>query len=548
MTIIKISWLRYTYFVLLSLVAAIGNMGVVYTINMIVNDYFSNKPILSNVYLLYFLGSLVLFIICRWLVSLGIIKFTQKMLHAARLEVLNMVLRSTYGNLVKNKNRVFTALTRDTDNIVGASINIVDILTNSIVVIICFVYMGTLSWKLLLCMLGLLTFTLLIYALSVKRGEKLFQLAMGHNDRFVKYLNEILSGFKEISLAPAKGQEIAHKHVDNAVKESAVYNQKAHITFLNNRIIGQIAFYVFIGLVMLLLGELFGISKGILVNFIFLVLYIWSPIETVVLLVPALLQAKTSLKRLEDLEGQINEASPVNNTPIQVLPFEQVELKNIAYQYPSEEENNNEPGFGIGPVNLTVKEGEVIFISGGNGSGKTTLINILLGLIQPREGEIYVNDNRIEQTQAKDYKSLFAAVFSDFHLFDEFYGIPNVELSRATEYLELFEIDDKVNIDNGRFSELNVSTGQRKRLALINAMLERKPILVLDEFAADQDPHFKSKFYREIIPRIKSEGFTLIAITHDDNYYQYAGKLYKMDSGILYEMPVKHTPVTDLIG
>jgi len=539
--------MKYAYFVFLSLVAAVGNMGVVYTINRIVNDYFSNKHVLSGIYLLYFLGSLVLFIVCRWLVSLGIIKFTQKLLHSARLEVLRMILRSSFGNLVKNKNRVYTALTRDTDNIVGASINIVDILTNSIVVIICFVYMGTLSWKLLLCMMGLLTFTLLIYFLSVKRAEKLFRQAMEHNDKFVKYLNEILSGFKEISLSPPKGHEIANKHIDKAINAASVYNQKAHITFLNNRIIGQIAFYIFIGLVMLFLGQLFGIPKSVLVNFIFLVLYIWSPIETVVLLIPALSQARTSLKRLDNLESQVNETNPVSDEPLQVLPFSSVSLKNIAYQYPSEDEKNKEAGFGIGPVSLTIREGEVIFISGGNGSGKTTLINILLGLIKAGEGEIYLNDNLVQHTQLKDYKTLFAPVFSDFHLFDEFYGNPGIDLAKAAEYLELFEIDDKVNVDQGKFSDINVSTGQRKRLALINAMLEKKPILVLDEFAADQDPHFKRKFYREIIPRIKSEGFTLVAITHDDNYYQYAGKLYKMDSGELHEMPIKHTPVVDLI-
>ena len=126
---------------------------------------------------------------------------------------------------------------------------------------------------------------------------------------------------------------------------------------------------------------------------------------------------------------------------------------------------------------------------------------------------------------------LFAPVFSDFHLFDEIYGISNIPTEKANAYLKIFEIEDKIYFDSYKFSNIKLSTGQRKRLALISAMLEKKPILILDEFAADQDPYFKKKFYTEIIPFIRSEGFTIVAITHDDNYYQYCTKRYKMDGG-----------------
>jgi cyclic peptide transporter len=535
MEISKKDWKKYIYFTFLSILAALGNMGVVYTINRIIGDYFSPTAVLPRAYLLLFTGSLAMFVICRWLVALGVIKFTQQLLYTTRINVLKMVLGSSFTVLTKNRSRVFSALTNDTNNIVNASVNIVDILTNTIVILICFVYMGILSWKLLLCMLGLILFTLGIYYLCVKRAEHFFRLALAKNDVFIKYLNEILAGFKEISISPVKGTEISAKHIDKAIGESASLNQKAQISFLNNRIIGQVAFYVFIGLIMMGLGDLFMVDRAILVKFIFLILYIWSPIETVILLVPNLLQAKASIGRMNDLKGLINENKSTTEEEIALHPFTSLHLKDICFGYQLETNGTSAMPFSIGPVDLQVRAGEIIFISGGNGSGKTTFINILIGLIQLQEGEILANGHIILPAHLKSYKSLFAPVFSDFHLFDEFYGMPDLDLQKANQYLELFEIEDKVTIQEGKLLNINISTGQRKRLALIYAMLEKKPVLILDEFAADQDPHFKKKFYKEILGFIRQEGFTVIAITHDDQYYQYADKLYKMDAGQLSE-------------
>ncbi|MBC9912782.1 cyclic peptide export ABC transporter [Chitinophaga varians] len=532
----KKDWKKYIYFTFLSIMAALGNMGVVYTINRIIGDYFTAAAVLPRTYLMLFAGSLVLFIVCRWMVALGIIKFTQQLLYTTRITVLKMVLGSPFTVLVKNRNRVFAALTNDTNNIVNASVSVVDVLTNTIVILICFAYMGTLSWKLLLCMLGLMLFTLGIYYLCVKRAGHFFRLALAKNDVFIKYLNEILAGFKEISIAPVKGAEISGKHIHKAIGDGALLNQKAQISFLNNRIIGQVAFYVFIGLIMLGLGGVFAVERAVVVKFVFLILYIWSPIETVILLVPNLLQAKASIGRVNELERLITGKETVIAEALPIAPFEGLQLGNIGFRYLSETDGAAAIPFRIGPIDLQIKAGEVIFISGGNGSGKTTFINILVGLIAQDEGVIKANGHAVLPAHMESYRSLFAPVFSDFHLFDEFYGMPDLDVEKAARYLELFEIDHKVTIEEGKLLNINISTGQRKRLALIYAMLEKKPILVLDEFAADQDPHFKKKFYKEILGVMKQEGFTVIAITHDDHYYQYADRLYKMDAGLLSEV------------
>jgi putative ATP-binding cassette transporter len=528
---------RYVFFTVMSIVAASGNMGIVYIINRIINSYFTGKSFLLNQYMLYFLLALVVFFTCRWIVSMGIIYFTQGLLRKTRIEVLKIVLRSSFQSLTRNKERIFSALTRDTDIVVNASINLVDILTNTVVIMICFVYMGFLSWKLLLCMLGLICFTLVIYIFSERRAQVLFEKAMKYNDYFVKYLNEILSGYKEITMERLKGVEITDKHIKSSVGSASVLNQRAQVSFLNNRIIGQIAFYLFIGVLLLFLGATFGVSKPVLVNFIFLILYIWGPIETVVLQVPSLSQARLSLKRLDELERQIEE----KEADAEIMPgytsFSRLSLENILYRY--DRETGAEDSFGIGPVDFQLEPGEIVFICGGNGSGKTTLINVLIGLFRCSEGDIYVDGEKIDRMRLSAYRSLFTVVFSDFHLFDECYGVGDIDREKVKDHLQMLEIDKKVGLEGRKFTTTDLSTGQRKRLALFYALLERKPILVLDEFAADQDPYFKKKFYTQVLQYIKAQGFTIVAITHDDSYYAYADKVYKMDSGKLRRMDVE---------
>jgi putative ATP-binding cassette transporter len=204
--------------------------------------------------------------------------------------------------------------------------------------------------------------------------------------------------------------------------------------------------------------------------------------------------------------------------------------------------------FGIGPINFDVRKGEVVFIYGGNGSGKTTLIYSILGLCFPSGGMIRLNDTSINETNYADYRTAFSVVFNDFYLFNELIGVDDFDIDKWEYYIRLFELENKVTLEGRCFSTTDLSTGQRKRLALIAALMEEKPILVIDEWAADQDPYFRKKFYTQIIPLLKQDNFTIIAITHDDKYYYCADRLYKMDYGKLHpqSMDVHERPVKAL--
>ena len=174
----------------------------------------------------------------------------------------------------------------------------------------------------------------------------------------------------------------------------------------------------------------------------------------------------------------------------------------------------------LGPVNLTFRPGELTFIVGGNGSGKSTLAKIITGLYPPESGEILLDGKKVTNCDRDDYRQLFSAVFADFYIFGTMLGLNAVNLdSRALHYLTELHLEHKVKVRNGQLSTVDLSQGQRKRLALLTAYLEDRPFYLFDEWASDQDPQFKEIFYRQILPDLKARGKAIVVITHDDRYF-----------------------------
>jgi len=216
-------------------------------------------------------------------------------------------------------------------------------------------------------------------------------------------------------------------------------------------------------------------------------------------------------------------------TPVQ---FESIELINAQSVYYDQEE----APFIVGPISFCIHPGEMIFITGGNGSGKSTLAKLLTGLYVPDSGVIRWNGVTVTNENRDDYRQLFAVVFFDFFLFETLLGLESPDLdARAAAYLEALELQHKVQIKDGILSTTSLSQGQRKRLALLTAYLENRPIYVFDEWAADQDPTFKEVFYRKIAPELKAQGKTVVIITHDDRYFHLADRHFEMREGKLKE-------------
>ncbi|MGV3610697.1 MAG: cyclic peptide export ABC transporter [Fluviicola sp.] len=498
---------------------------------LLTEEYSSVNP----VYILVFVLVILAFVWSRNALNLKMIRLSQTIFWNIRSEVLAIVLKADYEQMVRYKEKIQSALIYDVNTMTQGALNSIQFLTSLVVVITCFVYMSIQSLPLFLITLAVAVLGVGVYLLRATKTNKQFEEARELEDGFMKYFNSLLYGVKEIQLDANKGKAIYNEKIIPIAKRSYENNTKAFTGFLNNQIIGQVLFYVLIALILVYFSVILDLEEITTVNFLFILLYLLGALETIMVLLPGLIQAKVSANKVEALKNEllvtiyttaVNEANEVTNE------FQQINVRNLSHAY---EPRLEEKGFQIGPINWQLNTGEITFIYGGNGSGKTTFLYTVLGLLKAKNGSIELDGKEFNGETESRYKSLFSAVFNDFYLFDEFYANENFDRSQAEELLELFEIQGKVEIGEKGFSVTELSTGQRKRLALIAAILEQKPIIVMDEWAADQDPYFRKKFYEEILPKLKAEGFTVLAITHDDRYYRCADRIYKMEFGKLYE-------------
>src|SRR6516165_5360647 len=233
--------------------------------------------------------------------------------------------------------------------------------------------------------------------------------------------------------------------------------------------------------------------------------------------IPILSAANTAADNIERLEARLLATIPMAEVAA-IEPakrFHKIELHNVVFRYV---DKWSDAVFQVGPIDFTLLSGDLVFITGGNGSGKSTFLKLLAGLYKPDSGEIIFDGVRVDDRTRQTYRELIAAIFPDYHLFEKLYGVPDPDPAEVDRLLTQFRLHDKTHLTDTQFSTLDLSAGQRKRLALIVALLEKRPLLLLDEWAADQDPEFRRKFYYDLLPELKQSGETVVAITHDDRY------------------------------
>lgn len=466
-----------------------------------------------------------------------IIKFSQRTFWKLRSEVLHTILKANFYQFNKRKGQIQAVLVNDINVLTNFSLSIIQFLSAFIITVGCFIYMGLLSKTLSLITLAVSVFSIMIYWIGVYFNKKRFDASRELENSFMKSFLDILSGFKEIHLNPKIGWDIFNNKIIPISQDSFANNIKAFSGFLNLQITSEITFNTLIAFILIFNSFFINESPATIVNFVFILLYVLGSINSLIFIIPILVQARVAAGKIYKLKNELNDERFENRPEsrrILISEFTGLTISDLTFAYENEsKDEKSKSSFSVGPLSFELKKGEAIFIYGGNGSGKTTLINATLGILKSDSGTIRFNGVELCRDNYGDYRTLFSAVFSDFHLFDELYGFDHISESGINEYLKMFELNEKVTFSKKSFSSNNLSTGQRKRLGLIIALARRHPILVLDEWAADQDPLFRKKFYTQIIPELLNKGFSIIAITHDDAYYHVADKLYKMEFGKL---------------
>jgi putative ATP-binding cassette transporter len=263
------------------------------------------------------------------------------------------------------------------------------------------------------------------------------------------------------------------------------------------------------------------------------VLYLMAPLDVILTWIPVIARARASLQKTLALVPALERLAIVPAVRAGGAPAFQraIELRGVRYAY---EGAAGEAGFELGPIDLTLQQGELVFLAGGNGSGKTTLVKLLAGLYLPQAGTVAVDGRPVLADDLDEYRRLFSVVFADGYLFSRLHGLDRRALvERAPELLQRLELDRIVALRDGSFSTTDLSQGQRRRLALLTALLEDRPVYLLDEWAAHQDPHFRRVFYLELLPELLALGKSVLVITHDEDYFDMAGRVLRLHEGLV---------------
>jgi putative pyoverdin transport system ATP-binding/permease protein len=392
-------------------------------------------------------------------------------------------------------------------------------------------YMGWLSWRLLLLVLGFMILGSLTYGVSVGVAQKYYRRLREETDTLFGHLRALIYGAKELKLHSRRRQvflDLVLIPTGETIRRFATIGNNI---FTATAVWGNLLFFIVVGLLVFAFRDVSWVSPRVLTGFAFSLLYMLTPLETIFQIAPSLGRAAVAVRKLDrlglDLASKVVETweTAARHAP----SWQRLEIEDVSYRYSEDPDGEH---FNLGPLDLTFHAGEIVFITGGNGSGKSTLAKILTGLYLPDGGRILLDGKPINNENRDAYRQMFATVFTDFYLFESLLGLEQVGLDEAArDYLVRLQLDKQVRVENGVLSTLDLSQGQRKRLALLTAYLEQRPICFFDEWAADQDPHFKAVFYFEILPELKAQGRTVFLISHDDAYYSLADRLFKMNEG-----------------
>jgi len=472
------------------------------------------------------LGSAVLFIIALLLfiqtqhyILITTTAEIEAIIHKLRIRLMDYVRRSELLPLESiGRAEIVGAITRETAVLTQASNTLAFAAQGALLIICVTIYVAYLSF---------LAFILAVIIVGI--GASLFhaktrQLAIEQREasvwenKLLDRLTDLMDGFKEVRLNSARSEGL-YQDIIEVSRSAANIKIRTQSETYKRMILLQSSLYTLLGAVAFVVPSVTTtLGEGAITKTITALVFIVAACFGLVQSIPIVARANAAAERIDDLEIQLRKsAGEAEIEPQTLKQFNKIEIDNVEFRYA---DRFSEAAFKVGPFNFTLNRGDLVFLTGGNGSGKSTFFKILAGFYRPASGEIRLDGQPVSDRTRDDYRGLIAAIFPDFHLFHKLYGIPDPDMAEVDRMLSEFKLLDKTRIDGGEFSTVDLSSGQRRRLALIVARLENRPILLLDEWAADQDPEFRRKFYFEFLPALNRAGMTVVAISHDDRYIE----------------------------
>ncbi len=461
-------------------------------------------------------------------------RLVEEVVRILRLRILGK-LKTTdlLGLEAIDKGIFYSALAMDATTISYSTTLAVNAVSSVIMLSFIIVYIGVMSTKALFISVGIVSFMVLLYLRNEKQIASSLQKSATCENTFMDNLDGLLNGFKELKMNRRKYQDFSEGELDKVIDASTDQRVEAGLRLNVTLLLSQSFLLFSIGGILFFLPQLDKSEIPIIPKLVALIIFTAGPITDFAMAIPAISRAEAAINNIRTLEGLIDLGQSRNEQicdeqDIDDLSWNKIVMEDVFFQFPKKE--NGRP-FTIGPMNLEFHKGEITFIVGGNGSGKSTFLKVLASLYPLSSGHIRLDDTEITPYNKASYRNIFSVIFTDYYLFKRLIGIDQPDNQLVATLLSQMELTDKTSIENGMITNRNLSTGQKKRLTLIVSVLEDKPVMIFDEWAADQDPVFRKFFYNVLLPELKAKGKTIIAVTHDDNYFHAADRIYKMEYG-----------------
>ncbi|WP_349647371.1 cyclic peptide export ABC transporter [Candidatus Parabeggiatoa sp. HSG14] len=513
-------------------ISGIGNGLILAFINLAA-EHVSNQQNEFRFFVLFIISFVLYIYSQRYALSKTTIAI-ENAIRKVRIRVADKI-RKTELRFIENAGRgeMYLRLTQDSNLISQTVLILVSAAQSAMVLIFSVFYVAWLSPLSFFITVVVLSIAVLLYLSMETQVSGELQTATLKESEFFEALNHILDGFKEIKINRRKSDDL-FKHVEKISNETEQLKVNVGIRLIASIMFSETSFYFLLAVLVFIVPLFSHTHSDVIFKITAATLFIIGPIGMIVNAMPMLSRTNVALNNIYKLESELDAMIPSTyETELPEIPpakFQEVRIEEASFEYT---DKGGKSLFSIGPINTTIKPGELLFIVGGNGSGKSTFLKLLTGLYYPIKGCCYLDGEEVDQVTYQNYRELFSIIFTDFHLFDRFYGLENVDEKKLKALLQLMELDKKTKYRDGKFTNVNLSTGQKKRLAFIAAILEDKPIYIFDELAADQDPQFRKYFYEVILQDLKKQGKTIIAVTHDDHYFNTADRVLKMEYGQL---------------
>jgi putative ATP-binding cassette transporter len=521
----------------MSSVGGISNASILAAINTGVQDTSSGHP--PGLWAAsLFLIALFLFMRAQQFVTITATAEIEAIIHKLRVRLMDLIRRSELLEIDKiGRSRIVAAVTSDTAVLTQASNMLCFTVQGAVLIFFVGLYVAYLSIVAFLLTVVIVSGAATIFhyknrRLSEQKGE-----SAAWERRLFDRLTDFLDGFKEVRLNAARSEDLFNDAMEVS-KTAANIKIRTQAETFKMIVTSQISMYILLGAVVFVAPNLSDTLGGAsIAKTTTALLFVVGACFGLVQSIPILLNANASADRIDRLEQALQNTLVIDERRAITAPkrFERIEVRNIEFRYT---DKFSDTVFKIGPIDFTLQSGELVFITGGNGSGKSTFLRVFSGLYPPDSGEMLLDGRPVTDANRDEYRGLMSAIFFDYHLFQRLYGIPDADPAEVGQLLTQFRLADKTSLTNGEFRTLDLSGGQRRRLALIVSLLEKRPIMLLDEWTAEQDPEFRRKFYDELLPELMQAGATIVVITHDDRYLDelhLPARRIKMDEGRIVE-------------